>query len=651
MIKSVLIANRGEIALRVIRTAKRLGIRTIAVYSAADRAALHARSADEAIEIGPAPSTESYLRQDRIVEAALSAGAGYVHPGCGFLAENADFAERCEQAGLVFVGPTPEAIRVMGQKDRAKRLAAGLGIPTLPGYSGEAQDDETFTREAAALGYPVLLKAVAGGGGKGLKAVSNPANLIESAASARREAQAAFGDDRLLIEKLVEPARHIEVQIFGDSHGNTVHLFERECTLQRRNQKVIEEAPAIEMPEGLRSRMTQAALAAASAVRYRGAGTVEFLLPGGPLADDVPFYFMEMNTRLQIEHPVTELITGVDLVEWQFRVAAGERLPLSQDEIAANGWAVEARLYAEDPQTGFLPSPGPIWQAHFPECEGVRIDSGVETGDTVPPYYDAMIAKIIGHGESRGVAYDRLLGALRQTILAGPKTNLAFLHALAQRAKTEAGALSTSFIEHALPELTWRDERQTEADAASALLVMLLDAQHEAERLRRIVSSEPHSPWDRNDAFEFASPRKVSYTVDANGDRRVVTVAWTPDGPQIEEKQHWKLAAANIIRTDRGVIVWRDMRQTHVCFAEHDSRLGKAASGKAMRAPMSGRLARLFVKVGEKVALGDQIAIVEAMKMEHVLHADMDGVVTSLPYGEGDQAESGAVIAELEADT
>ncbi len=398
MFKSVLVANRGEIALRVIRTARRLGIRTVAVYSAADRGAMHVAAADAAVEIGPAPSSDSYLRQDRIVEAARESGAECVHPGCGFLAENAEFAERCAEAGLVFVGPSPEAIRAMGQKDRAKALATELGIPTVPGYAGEAQDAVTFAREAERIGFPVLLKAVAGGGGKGLKAVYQSREIAEIAASAQREALAAFGDSRLMIEKLVDPARHIEVQVFGDTHGNAVHLFERECTLQRRNQKVIEEAPAIDMPEGLRARMTEAALAATRAVHYTGAGTVEFILPGGPLTDDTAFYFMEMNTRLQIEHPVTELITGLDLVEWQFRVAAGEPLPLAQEAIAARGSAVEARLYAEDPATGFLPSPGRIWRARFPEGEGVRVDSGVETGSDVPPYYDAMIAKIIGYG-------------------------------------------------------------------------------------------------------------------------------------------------------------------------------------------------------------------------------------------------------------
>jgi 3-methylcrotonyl-CoA carboxylase alpha subunit len=351
VLKSVLIANRGEIALRIIRTARRLGMRTIAVHSEADRGAMHVLAADEAVEIGPAPSAESYLRQDRIVAAARATGAECIHPGCGFLAENAEFAEACAAAGVTFVGPPPDAIRAMGLKDRAKAIAASLGVPIVPGYYGGAQDDATFATEAARIGYPVLLKAVAGGGGKGLKAVSDPKDLSETAASARREALGAFGDGRLMIEKLIEPARHIEVQVFADTHGNAVHLFERECTMQRRNQKVIEEAPSVGMPDGLRSRMTQAALAATRAANYVGAGTVEFILPGGPLTDETPFYFMEMNTRLQIEHPVTELVTGLDLVEWQFRVASGERLPLDQGAIRLSGAAVEARLYAEDPAT------------------------------------------------------------------------------------------------------------------------------------------------------------------------------------------------------------------------------------------------------------------------------------------------------------
>lgn len=643
--KSVLIANRGEIALRIMRTAKRMGMRAIAVHSAADRTALHVAAAHASVEIGPAPSAESYLRQDRLIEAALATGAECIHPGCGFLAENAGFAEACAAAGLVFVGPSPEAIRVMGQKDEAKRLAASLGIPTVPGYAGAAQDDATFAREAALIGYPVVLKAIAGGGGKGLKPVFDPKDLAEAAASARREAQAAFGDDRMMIEKLIEPARHIEMQIFGDAQGAVVHLFERECTLQRRGQKVIEEAPAINMPAGLRTRMAEAAIAAARAVAYLGAGTVEFLVPGGPLRADTPFYFMEMNTRLQIEHPVTELITGLDLVEWQFRVAAGQPLPLSQDRIEARGAAVEARLYAEDPATGFLPSPGTIRRAVFPKRPDLRVDTGVATGSDVPPYYDAMIAKIIGFGETRAHAYDTLVGGLGDTVLAGPRTNLAFLHQLAVHASTEGESLSTRYIENHLAELT-----QSPPDAAAigaGALALLARRQSDAARMRRSLSSEPHSPWDISDAFELAGSRESRYDFDADGIPHTVDVSWSADGPKLSDGT---VAQGEIIPLDDGVIVWRAMRQTHLRFQDRRRAGPGDATGGVLRSPMPGRLAKLFVREGDDVTRGDPIAIIEAMKMEHILHAPADGTVKSLPHREGEQVDLGAVIAELRTD-
>ncbi len=649
MFRSVLIANRGEIALRVIRTAKRMGMRAVAVHSAADRAALHVAAADASVEIGPAPSAESYLRQDRLIEAALAAGAECIHPGCGFLAENAGFAEACAAAAVVFVGPSPEAIRIMGQKDEAKRLAASLGIPTVTGYSGAAQDDATFSREAAQIGYPVVLKAIAGGGGKGLKPVFDPKDLAEAAASARREAQAAFGDDRMMIEKLVEPARHIEMQVFGDTRGNVVHLFERECTLQRRGQKVIEEAPAINMPAALRARMADAAIAAARAVGYLGAGTVEFLVPGGPLTADTPFYFMEMNTRLQIEHPVTELITGLDLVEWQFRVAAGEPLPLSQDAIESRGAAVEARLYAEDPATGFLPSPGIIRRAAFPERSDVRVDSGVATGSDVPPHYDAMIAKIIGSGDTRGAAYDALLEGLVNTVLAGPRTNLAFLHKLAGHAALEGESLSTRYIENHLADLT-----QSAPDAAAigaGALALLAARQAEAVRMRRAVSDEPHSPWDIADAFELTGSRESTYDFDVDGAPHNIGVIWNADGPKIAGGGcDGGAVQAQIIPADDGVIVWRAMRQTHMRFQDRRRAGPGDASGGVLRSPMPGRLAKLFVREGDQVTRGDRVAVIEAMKMEHILHAPADGAVKSLPRGEGEQVDLGTVIAELRTD-
>jgi 3-methylcrotonyl-CoA carboxylase alpha subunit len=638
LFRSVLIANRGEIAVRIIRAARRLGMRAVAVYSEADADALHVRLADEAVAIGPAPSAESYLRQDAIVEAARRTGAECIHPGAGFLAENAAFAEACAAAGIVFVGPTPEAIRLMGAKDEAKALAARLNIPVLPGYAGEAQDTVTFAREAKRIGYPVVLKAIAGGGGKGMKLVFTPADLPEAAASAQREAEAAFGDHRLLMEKLVEPARHIEIQLFGDNHGNAVHLFERECTLQRRGQKVIEEAPAINMPEGLRARMAEAALQAVRAVAYRGAGTVEFLVPAGPLRQDTPFYFMEMNTRLQIEHPVTELITSLDLVEWQFRVAAGEMLPLAQDAIQARGAAVEARLYAEDPTTGFLPSPGRIAMARFPEGQGVRIDAGVETGGDVPPYYDAMIAKIIGHGPTREAAYANLLAALDETVLAGPRTNLDFLHRLAEGSARDGESLSTRYIERNLEKLTAgrRDEHAIQAGAAALVGV----AQAEAAALRQRLSSEPPGPWDALDSFEYTGVRALPYDVLADGEPCRATFGNARETGE----------ATHILPDGGGVLVWHKRRQVRVTWPER--RTGPRGAGVqdgALRSPMPGKLTKVLIQAGDRVARGDRMAIVEAMKMEHVLHAPADGLVVSVPRAEGDQVELGAVIAELEA--
>jgi 3-methylcrotonyl-CoA carboxylase alpha subunit len=642
---TVLIANRGEFAVRIIRTARRLGMRCVAVYSEADSAALHVRLADEAVCIGPAPSTQSYLRQDAIVAAARKTGAECIHPGAGFLAENPEFAERCAAAGVVFVGPSPEAIRIMGVKDAAKALAARLGIPVVPGYAGEAQDTVTFAREAKRIGYPVVLKAVAGGGGKGLKPVFSPTDLPDAAASASREARAAFGDGRLLMEKLIEPARHIEVQVFGDNHGQAVHLFERECTLQRRSQKVIEEAPAVNFPDALRARMTEAALQAARAVAYSGAGTVEFLVPGGPLREDSPFYFMEMNTRLQIEHPVTEAITGLDLVEWQFRVAAGEPLPLAQDAIRAGGAAVEARLYAEDPASGFLPSPGRILKAHFPALPGVRIDTGVATGAEVPPYYDAMIAKIIGFGPTRSEAYARLLAALDATVLAGPRTNLDFLHRLATVSAQNGESLSTRFIERNLEQLTAATPDKAAIEAAAVLLVARLQA--EAAAMRRRVSSEPMSPWDGVDGFEYTGRRTLSYEVVADGQPHTVAIAWGPEGPLLASTDAGA-AEAEAIAAGDAVIGWHERRQTLVRWPERKPAGSAGAAGDgALRAPMPGRLIKLLVRAGDKVARGDRLAIVEAMKMEHVLHAPSDGLVIAVPRGEGEQVEMGAVIAEL----
>ena len=454
MFTSVLIANRGEIACRIARTARRMGIRTIAVYSDADADAPHVRQCDEAHPIGPAPARESYLSVEKLLSVAQESGAACIHPGYGFLSENAEFAEACAQAGVVFVGPPPSAIRAMGLKDRAKALMQQAGVPVVPGYHGDQQDATFLKRKAYEIGYPVLIKAVAGGGGKGMRLVEKHADFDAALESAQREAASSFGDDRVLIEKYITSPRHIEIQVFADKRGNAIHLYERDCSLQRRHQKVIEEAPAPGMSDDLRARMGAAAVAAAKAVGYAGAGTVEFIADGANGLKRDGFWFMEMNTRLQVEHPVTEAITGFDLVEWQFRVASGERLPVTnQAEIPLRGHAVEARLYAEDPERDFLPSTGKLVALSFPQGEGIRIDSGVEQGGEISPYYDPMIAKVIAHADTRQDALDRLGSALDRTLVAGPRTNLAFLGALCRSPDFRDGKFDTGYIARHKSEL------------------------------------------------------------------------------------------------------------------------------------------------------------------------------------------------------
>src|SRR4051812_11574058 len=445
MFSKLLIANRGEIAVRVMRTAKRLGVSTVAVYSNADALALHVAMADKAVRIGPPPVRESYLKADAILAAAKQTGAEAIHPGYGFLSENAAFAEACAAAGIVFVGPPPAAIRAMGLKDRAKALMAKAGVPVVRGYLGEAQSPKRLAEEAERTGYPVLIKAVAGGGGKGMRRVDAKGEFAAALEGARREAASAFGDDRVLIEKYVGRPRHIEMQVFADNHGNAVHLFERDCSLQRRHQKVIEEAPAPGMPRALRARMGEAAVKAALAVGYSGAGTVEFIADASEGLKADRFWFMEMNTRLQVEHPVTEAITGLDLVEWQVRVASGEKLPLAQEAIRSNGHAIEARLYAEDPQADFLPSTGTLERLRLPD-DLVRVDSGVREGDAVTPFYDPMIAKVIAHAQTREAAAARLAHALEETQVAGLRTNTAFLIGALKHADFIAGEIDTGFI-------------------------------------------------------------------------------------------------------------------------------------------------------------------------------------------------------------
>ncbi|MCK9918630.1 acetyl-CoA carboxylase biotin carboxylase subunit [Microbacteriaceae bacterium K1510] len=645
MFSSVLIANRGEIACRIARTAKRLGLRTIAVYSEADANALHVRVCDEAYAIGPAPAAQSYLVIEKIIAAAQASGAECIHPGYGFLSENAAFAEACAAAGIAFVGPPPEAIRAMGLKDRAKALMEKAGVPVVPGFHGDKQDPAFLKRKAYEIGYPALIKAVAGGGGKGMRRVERHADFDAALEAAQREAQSAFGDARVLIEKYVNAPRHIEVQVFADAHGNAIHLNERDCSLQRRHQKVIEEAPAPGMSEALRAKMGQAAAAAALAVGYRGAGTVEFIADGaGGLKDD-GFWFMEMNTRLQVEHPVTEEITGLDLVEWQFRIAAGEPLPLAQDQVGVEGHAVEARLYAEDPERGFLPSTGKLIALQFPRGEGVRIDSGVEAGDAVTPFYDPMIAKVIAHGATRDEALDKLADALDRTVVAGPRTNAGFLAALARADDFRQGAFDTSFIDSHMEALGAVPHGLDHAAAARGAQELL-----RRERARFAVSGRAASPWDAGDAFQLSGARTLSLPVIAEGETVTAHVIYEPDGPRVTVGEEAPAVDAVTIMAEDAVYVLRAGRQTKVTLRDHVLDEGADQGGGGLvRAPMHGKVLAVLVEKGATVTRGQRVAIIEAMKMEHTLTAPIDGIVTDVSAERDAQVAEGAKILVIEA--
>jgi 3-methylcrotonyl-CoA carboxylase alpha subunit len=645
VLKKILIANRGEIAVRIIRTARRLGVGTVAVVSEADRRAPFARMADEVVEIGPGPATESYLRGDRIIAAAKQTGAEGIHPGYGFLAENADFAEAVGSAGIRFIGPSPDAMRRMGGKAEAKAIAAKAGVPVVPGYAGDSQEPKTLAREAQRVGYPVMIKAVAGGGGRGMRLVERDVDFVAALESAQREAKAAFGDDRVLLEKVVVRPRHIEVQVFGDAHGNVVHLFERDCSLQRRNQKVIEEAPAPGMSPELRARITEAAVACASAVRYEGAGTVEFLVEGGVLGPSAPWYFIEMNTRLQVEHPVTEAITGLDLVEWQLRVASGEKLPLGQGQIRMSGHAIEARLNAEDPASGFMPSTGPIVRFRVALGEGLRVDAGVEEGSEISPFYDSMIAKMIAHGVDRTQATARLAQGLEGALVAGPRTNAAFLRALVTLPAFRDGLMDTGLIGREIAALA---PARFDARAVSAGVARMLlgDTKQEAQAVA--------SPWGTQDAFQLGSPRRQRRTVLVDGVAMQVEVQWTAAGPSVTllgdhpPSPAGSPRALHVVADGRPVYVLCDMRQTVLDWPTFDAGAGdEVGDGTAVRAPIIGRVAKVFVAQGDSVAKGDRIAVVEAMKMEHVLHAPRAGRIDKLAVREGDQVTLGALIAAL----
>ncbi|WP_029029938.1 biotin carboxylase N-terminal domain-containing protein [Salinarimonas rosea] len=654
MLSSVLVANRGEIAVRVIRTARRLGMRTIAVHSDADRDALFVRLADEAHRIGPAPASESYLKIETILEVAKSAGAACIHPGYGFLSERAAFARACADAGIVFVGPPAEAIEAMGLKDAAKALVQKAGVPVVPGYHGSRQEPDFLRQKAYEIGYPVLIKAVAGGGGKGMRRVDKAAEFDAALASAQREAQGAFGDPRVLVEKYVLAPRHVEIQVFADAHGNVIHLNERDCSLQRRHQKVIEEAPAPGMTPEVREAMGRAAVEAARAVGYVGAGTVEFIADGreGLRADR--FWFMEMNTRLQVEHPVTEAITGLDLVELQFRIASGEALPLAQVDVPLVGHAVEARLYAEDPERGFLPSTGRLFALSLPEGDDVRVDAGVEAGDQVTPFYDPMIAKIIARGETRGEALDTLSRALGETVVAGPRTNAAFLARLVDASAFREGTFDTGFIDANLEALGAVPQERDPASVAAGALSLVASDLAAAREAARAALREGATPWLAEDGFQLLGERRTTLPLLVDGERLDAHVTFDADGPAVEIPGATLALGepeATLVEAEGDVLVLREGRQTRVALFDPASvDLEHLDAGGLVKAPMHGKVVALFVSAGERVEKGQRLAIVEAMKMEHPLTAPIAGSVGEIAAGPGDQVAEGARILVIEAE-
>jgi len=669
MLKSLLIANRGEIACRVIRTARRLGVRTVAVYSEADRNALHVRMADAAVGIGPAPARDSYLNAERVLQAAREHACEAIHPGYGFLSENAAFARACEAARVIFVGPPPEAIDRMGSKSDARRLMAAAGVPVLPGYDDDDQSDAALLDAAQALRFPLLIKPTAGGGGKGMRIVRRADDFAEALAGARREAAKAFGDDRVLLERFVEQGRHVEIQVFADAHGHAVHLHERDCSLQRRHQKVIEEAPAPGLAETTRAAMGAAAVAAAEAVRYRGAGTVEFLYDGRE------FYFLEMNTRLQVEHPVTEMITGLDLVEWQLRVASGEPLPLEQHAIVRNGHAVEARLYAEDPERGFLPSTGRLTRLRLPaHLPHVRVDAGVEEGDEVSVHYDPMIAKLSAWAPDRTQALDRLRGALEATEVEGVRTNARFLWQILGHPAVRAGDVSTRLLESDAALAAAGVDAQEFVDAwllaATARLSSLSGDDADAAA---------SSPWQSAAGFRMAGPATVrtsmrfdsalapaslvaqspqrqwlsfecdgaDVTVVVDGRPHRVAAHRTPDG-LVEARIDGRTVAARVHVDHERTVVRRhcvrydfveDTGAEHRASAEHEGHF---------RAPMPGHVLDVRVAVDQTVAQGAVLLVLEAMKMEHSLTAPWPARVVEVKVQAGQRVEEGSDLIRLE---
>ncbi|MEN1971269.1 acetyl/propionyl/methylcrotonyl-CoA carboxylase subunit alpha [Luteimonas sp. MJ204] len=667
MLSKILIANRGEIACRVIRTARRMGIATVAVYSEADADAQHVKLADEAYPIGGPRPQDSYLRGDAIIAAALASGAQAIHPGYGFLSENADFADAVEAAGMVFIGPKADSMRRMGSKAGAKDLMAAAGVPVVPGYTGEDQSPELLAREAGRVGFPLMIKAAFGGGGKGMRIVRAADEFLPALESCQREARNAFGRDRVLLERYIESPRHIEIQVFADSQGNTIHLNERECSAQRRYQKVLEEAPSPFLTPELRARMGEAAVLAARAIGYQNAGTVEFIVaPSGE------FFFMEINTRLQVEHPVTEMVTGLDLVEWQLRVAAGEPLPLAQDEVSRRGHAIEVRLYAEDPDAGFLPGSGRLQRLRLPrDADGVRIDSGVVEGDVVTIFYDPMIAKLIVHAADRDGALARLRTALAACVIEGPKSNIAFLERLARHPAVVEGRIDTGYLDRHLGEFIGDDgDVQGHADARTAAAVAMLLAAEAEARCAAAGSADPGSPWAIADGWRLghAGLRRL---VLGEGDARHVAVAHGAAGDyRIEFEDAGTLGvegatmASGVLQArfngrglrfpvdiDGAAVLVHDGRRRwrfERIGAYEATRGGETGGGNRVAAPMPGRIVVTRVKPGEHVSEGQELLVMEAMKMELALKAPRDGVVLELLAGEGDFVEADAVLVTLE---
>ena len=662
MFDRILIANRGEIACRVIRTARRLGIRTVAVYSDPDRDARHVRLADEAHRIGAAPAGESYLNAQAVLRAARESGAQAIHPGYGFFAENAGFASACGEAGFVFIGPPPAAIAAMGDKAAAKALMARAGVPVVPGYHGDGQDAAHLAREARSIGFPVLIKASAGGGGKGMRVVAAAADFAPALEGAQREASAAFGDARVLLERYLERPRHIEMQVFGDRHGRFVHLFERDCSVQRRHQKLLEEAPAPGMTDARRREMAAAAIAAARAIGYVGAGTVEFIVD----AED-RFYFMEMNTRLQVEHPVTESITGVDLVEWQLRVAAGEPLPLRQEDLRIRGHAIEARLCAEDPEKGFLPATGRLVHLRFPEeAEGVRVDTGVEPGAEISPHYDSLLAKVIVHGADRDAALAGLDRALAQTEIAGPATNTAFLRRVLATPAFASGAVDTGLIERHREALFPAPADPDETLIAAAVWAELAAEETAAAALAHAIG-DPHSPWHRVDGWRLNLGAHHRFAFRAGASRHEARVEFLLDGLRLRigsadrrlegevlADGSMRIRLDDRVRTARAVregAHWHVFAGGAACRLTLEDELHGAdveAGGGSLAAPMPGRVVQVLVAPGARVAKGAPLMILEAMKMEHTVTAPLAGTVVGIHFGPGDQVAEGAELLTLE---